>query len=375
MELKIYLRILLRKWWIVVPAFLITLTSTVVFTFTQAPTYRAIATFVVAPTASFEDIWGFVDGLDTLSRRAEIANTYAEVAVSHLIKQRAADTLSLSADQWKDLSVESKLLTGTNVIEITVEGSGPALVRDFTNAVGDETIAYARELYETYDMSPLDRATLPVSPVKPDKKVNLTLGAVLGLALGTGLAFLAEYLHAPSESIADSGIISGETGAYNERYFRQRLGEEMSRAKRNKYPLSLALVDVDQLGAIRATSSPQLRSEVLRKVTTFLKQSLREEDVLAWLNGTTFAFLLPDMQGEEATATMERLQMRMTWTPFETERSGIKFNLSGAAGVATYQYNGTGQDEFLAKANRALQQAEATGYGKVHLLSKDGDHH
>jgi uncharacterized protein involved in exopolysaccharide biosynthesis len=161
MELKIYLRVLLRKWWIVLPAFLITFTATIVLTFTQAPTYEATATFVVVPTGSFEDIWSLVDGLDTLSRRAEIASTYAEVAASRLIRRDAADELDLSQDQRKGLSVESQLLAGTNVLKITVEGSDPVLVRDFANVVGAKTMTYAQKLYEVYP------STRPLSLLPP----------------------------------------------------------------------------------------------------------------------------------------------------------------------------------------------------------------
>lgn len=375
MELKIYLRVLLRKWWIVLPAFLITFTATIVLTFTQTPTYQAAATFVVAPTGSFEDVRSFASGLDILSRRSEIATTYAEVATSRLIKREAADELSLSQDQRKSLSVDSQLLAGTNVLKITVEGSDPVLVRDFANTVGAKTMAYVQELYETYDLSPLDQATLPASPVKPNKKLNLVLGAVLGLALGGGLAFLSEYLQAPLENMTNLSILDSETGVYNDRYFRQRLGEEMSRARRNKYPLSLALMNVDHLEVMRTSFSPQVRNEALRKVAVFLKQYLREEDVLARLDGTVFAFLLPDVPGEKAQAIMEKLQTRIAWTPLEMEKSGVKLNLSGAAGVVAYQYNGTGRDEFLARAARALQEAETAGYGKVCLLSENGDHH
>jgi diguanylate cyclase (GGDEF)-like protein len=375
MELKIYLRILLRKWWIVIPALLITFTSTMAFTFTQVPTYRATATFVVALTGSFEETWSFVDGLDTLSRQAEIANTYGKVATSRLIKQNAADALALPHNQREDLSVYSQLLQGTNVLEITVEGNDPALARDFANVVGDKTRAYVQELYETYDMRPLDQATLPASPIKPNKVLNLALGAILGLALGAGLAFLSEYLQAPLESMVNFGVLDDETGAYNKRYFKQRLGEEMSRANRNKYSLSLALMNVDQLEVMGTSSSPQVRSEALRKVAVFLKQYLREEDVLARFDKTVFAFLLPDMPGEKAKAVMEKLQTRMAWTSLEMEKSGVKLNLSGAVGVVAYQHNGTGQDEFLAGANRALQQAEAGGYGKACLLSEGGEQH
>jgi len=370
MELKIYLRILLRKWWIVLSVFLITFTATVVLTFTQAPTYRATATFVTAPASALE-VGSFVGGLSVLSGRTEITNTYTEVASSWVIRREAADELALSWDQWKGLSVESHLRAGTNVMEITVEGSDPVLVRDFANMIGAKTMVYVQELYEVFDMRPLDQAGVPSSPIKPNKMLYLTLGAILGLVLGVGLAFLSEYLQTPLEGMANFGILDNETGAYNQRYFRQRLGEEMSRSRRNRYPLSLALMNVDQLEAIGTSFSSQARIEALRKIVVFLKQYLREEDVLARLDGTIFAFLLPDMPGEKAKAAIEKLQTRIAWTPLEMEKSGVKLNLSGAAGVAAYQHNGTAQDEFLARANHALQQAESAGYGKVHLLSED----
>jgi diguanylate cyclase (GGDEF)-like protein len=374
MELKIYLRVLLRKWWMVLPVFLITFTTTIVLTFTQAPTYRATATFVVAPNSSFEDVRSFVSGLDVLSRRAEIARTYAEVTASRLIRQDAADELNLSWDQRRSLSVGSRLLAGTNVIEVTAEGNDPVLAKDVANVVGIKATAYVEDLYEAFEMKPLDEATLPASPIKPNKKLNLALGAILGLTLGGGLAFLSEYLQAPLESMTNFGILDNETGAYNKHYFRQRLGEEMSRARRNKYPLSLALMNVDHLEVMGTSFDHQVRSEALRKVAVFLKQYLREEDVLARLDGAVFAFLLPDMPGEKAQAIMEKLQTRIAWTPLEMEKSGVKLNLSSATGVAAYQYNGTRQDEFLAKASRALRQAEEAGYGKVCLLSESGEH-
>lgn len=371
MELKTYLRILLKKWWMVLSTFLITFTSTVVFTFTQVPTYMSSATFVVKPNTAFVDVKSFVSGLDILSRRTEIAATYAEVASSHAIKQEAIKELNLSRDQRRGLSVASLLVAGTNVIEITVEGNDPIVVRDFAGMVGAKTLVYVRELYEPYDLRPLDEAVVPSSPIKPNKTLNLGLGAALGLALGAGLALLSEYLQAPLESAAKFGIFDVETGVYNKRYFRQRLGEEMSRAKRNRYLLSLALMNVDKLGAMDSSFSPQARGEVLRKVAMFLKRHLREEDIVARLDQTVFAFLLPDMPVEEAKEMMEQLQTKMAWTSFELERSNVKLNLNSATGVAAYRYNGTRQDEFLAEVTGALKQAEADGYTEACALLDD----
>jgi len=370
MELKTYIRILMRKWWIVIPAFLITFTSTMAFTFAQAPTYRATATFVMSPSAAQGDVRAYVDYLDIMSRRTEIANTYTQVAMSNQIRQGVVTALGLSPAQDEKIDVESKQRAGTNVLEVAVEGSDPVLIADYANRIGAATIAYAEKLYEAYPLTPLDLASPPVDPLKPNKPLNLAVGAALGLVLGVALAFLSEYIQAPLEGMLNVGILDEDTGAYNKRYFLQRLGEEMSRAKRNKYPLSLAMMNIDHPGVMRASLSPQFRGEALRKVTVFLKQYLREEDVMARLEGTTFAFLLPDMTEEKAKDIMERLQTRMAWTAFEMEKSGLKLNLSGAAGVAAYTHNGAGQAELLSSASQALQKAEATGYGKVSLYAE-----
>jgi diguanylate cyclase (GGDEF)-like protein len=367
MELKIYLRILMKRWWIILSALLITFVATVVFTFTQPPKYKATATFVVAPDRSLED--GGVYGLDTLSRQTEINNTYAEVAISRLIRQRATDELKLSPDQMAGITIDAQPLAGTNLIKISALGDDPVLVRNLANTVGTETIAYMQELYEIYTMKLLDEAALPTAPEGRNEKLNLALGAALGLVLGGGLAFLSEYLQTPLEGGMNFDILDGETGAYNERYFRQRLREEVSRARRSGCPLSLALMNVDCLGSISTSRLSRVRGEAMRMVAVFLKRRLREEDVLARLDGTTFAFLLPDTSEESAQVMMEGLQAELDSTSFEIETSGVKLNLSSAAGIAACQNDSVEPGEFLAEVSQALRQAESSGCGKVYALS------
>jgi len=374
MELKIYLRFLLRKWWIVLPAFLIIFTSTVVFTVIQPSTFRSTATFVISPSSSFQDARSFLSGLDVLNGRDQIANTCAEVASSRMMRKQIAGALKLSPTQETSLIVESRLRAGTNVIEIAVEGNDPVLVADFANKLGEKTIDYVETLFKVYDLDLLDQATPPTSPIKPDKKLNLALGAVLGLALGVGLPFLVEYLRTPLTNMVNQGFVDSESGAYSLAYFAQRLDEEMSRAKRNNSPLSLALIDVDQLGVLGTSLPPRFQSEALHKITTFLKQCLHGEDVTAHLEGTVFAVLLPDMPEEQAKDTIQKLQIRMAGTAFEIENSGAKLKLSGVAGIAAYFNNGTGPTELLGKAKQALQQAEVAGFGKVITFSEDGEH-
>jgi capsular exopolysaccharide synthesis family protein len=168
---------------------------TVVLTLNQTPIYKATATFIVTPEqGKLLDTMDFLSGLDILARRPEIPATYVEVAQSSQIKQEAVAAFGLSAQQAKGLSVDSRLRPGTNVVEISAEGRTPTLVRSFADMIGSKTAEYMEDLDEAFDLKPLDAAALPSSPVRPNTKLNLALAVVLGLALGVGLAFVAEYL-------------------------------------------------------------------------------------------------------------------------------------------------------------------------------------
>ncbi|RME48601.1 MAG: diguanylate cyclase [Caldilineae bacterium] len=375
MELRMYLKILQKKWWIVLPVFLAAVTATVVLTFTQMPIYRTSTTLVVAPSPGFEDVRSFASGLNILSTRQEIASTYAEIATSRLMKNAAAEVLGLSREEKKQYTVESKVQAGTNIIVISVEGPDPVIASEMANHIANNLSRYAEDLYETFILRSLDEATVPVFPVRPNKVLNIGLATVLGLVLGVGFAFLSEYLQTPVTAEVSLNFLDPETGVYNREYFSRRLGEEMARAKRNRYPLSVALMRIEDLPFLRGPQAPRIRSEILRQISVLTNEYLRSEDVVARYNEDTFAFLLPDVSGENARAIMEYLQTRIAWTPFESSLSGLKFNLRGSVGVVSYNHNGTGRDELLAKAFDALQMAEVNENGKIHLAEENASTH
>jgi GGDEF domain-containing protein len=96
---------------------------------------------------------------------------------------------------------------------------------------------------------------------------------------------------------------------------------------------------------------------------------------MARFGPTVFALLLPDMSGDAAKVMVERLQRTLAGTPLELERSGVKLDLHGAAGVTAYPRQNldkdTSPDTLLTEATRALQHAETGTYGEVYLYSED----
>jgi diguanylate cyclase (GGDEF)-like protein len=371
MELRAYLRILLSKWWVVLITFLFTYGATLAFTYLQQPQYQGRATFVIKLNATFGNDRDLASAVDILSRRTEIATTYTIVANSALVKKLAVEELGLNDEQKSGLTVLSQLVPGTNVMEIIVQSPNAVLARDFTNILGLKTVAQVRDLYETYKLEPLDLATLPSAPIKPNKPLNLVLGTVMGLILGAGFAFLSAYLQAPPESLTNVSILDEQTSAYNKRYFTLRLRQELSRAKRNNYPLAVALINVDRHAAL-AESTPQVRREALRLVAMRFGPHLRDEDVVAFFDNTIFGFLLPDIAGEEAKTMVERLQTLIAAYPVELDRSGVSFGLSCCAGMVAYSaldsHMASEPDVLMAEVERALNQAEHATYSIVEVL-------
>jgi capsular polysaccharide biosynthesis protein len=190
MELKTYLQILLKKWWLVLPIFLITLTAGIFLTYTTTPLYSSTATYIVVPGSSPDDIKIYTDALGTLSRSQEIATTFTEIAASRAVKTLAVEQLSIEGGG--DYSVSTKLLPGTNIVEFNVVGPDPVIVKDLVNAIGTVTESYVQGLYEVFILLPLDEATIPNQPFTPNVSLNIVLAAIFGLVLGGGLAFMSQ---------------------------------------------------------------------------------------------------------------------------------------------------------------------------------------
>lgn len=309
MELRRYLQIIRAWWWLVLIAFVVTAGATLALVLPQPPVYESKGTFVVRPRSL--DSEEVVNAFDTLIRGVEINATYAAIARSDLIRSRAEERVGPEVST-SDLSVDAQVVTGTNIVSISVRGLDRDSAQAFAEAVGAETVAYVVELNDAYQLDPLDPATSPASPAGPNKRLTLVLGLMFGAALGVGLALFAEYLRGaktPSSSGTQEeeeeeasvfNIIDPQTNVYNEPFFRIRLHQEISRAKRTGRSFSFAVLHVAPSWDDGSLLPRGPASRDRRRVAEGLKEALHEEAVLASLDDGTFALLLPEMSVSEA---------------------------------------------------------------------------
>jgi capsular polysaccharide biosynthesis protein len=188
-----YLTVCRRWWWIVLATFLVTILATMVLVGSPTRMYESTSSFVIQPQALQEG--DQVRALDALVQGGTVGETYASIARSKLVRTRAAASLT-PEQRAQHMAVSAEVVTGTRIIQLAVRSQHPADARRFADAVSRQTIAYVNGLADNYRLDRLDAPTLPKSPLPTRRVVTYALAGILGLMLGVGLAFLADYLWA-----------------------------------------------------------------------------------------------------------------------------------------------------------------------------------
>jgi diguanylate cyclase (GGDEF)-like protein len=352
MTIKDYMQIFLKRWWLLALSFGVVLGATYIWTAQQTPVYESHATFVIRPRSDTFLGNDYIRALDTISNRSEINSTFAEVASSKLVKSRAIERLNLSSKAREGLAVSATVINGANVIEVSVEAYDPTLAQDFANAVGEEMMTYTDALYDVYQVEALDMANRAATPIRPNIVLNMSMGALLGIALGGALIFLLEMLKPSYKEVDTFNIVDRETGAYNKSYLTHRLFQEMARTERTKTPLSLGMVKVHFNGDV-LSDSEQL--EALRMVKILTEKTIRREDLLARFNGVTFAILFPDLSHEQAYQTVENVRQAIGSVAHDLPNTNGHAPLKGYTSVVTYTGRaGMSQEDLVEQALESL---------------------
>ncbi len=373
MELVDYLRVFLKRWWLILFCIVCVTGATYVLTKKQTPVYQSVSTVVASPSTATKDLNTMLQGLDTLARQDGVLETYRVIMTSQTIVNSAAAQVGLSPQQLKlEYKVSADIPQTSNVVAVTVTGPDPDRTAGLANQIAALGIQYVQTLYSPYDLKQLDKAAVPAELISPKPLQNLALGSLLGLLLGMVLAFLAEYLRMPDTPI-EQNIVDPRTGAYNEAYFSQRLNQELARARRQNYPLSVGVLQVENLGKLRGGRATEMRAQALHQVAISLKPYLRPEDVMARIGPDQFAFLFPDTPGYTAKETMQRLQGCIERTIFQLEPSHVKLSLGSSSGVISNS-NGLDPNELMIRAVQALRQAGMNGLNRIQLWDEQGNY-
>ena len=154
------------------------------------------------------------------------------------------------------------------------------------------------------------------------------------------------------------------TGLANRRYFNSFLQGEMRRSLRNKTPISLVVIDVDNFKDYNDTLGHLFGDECLVKVAkTLINASRRPGDLAARLGGDEFALILgdTDMAGAQSVAEGILKHVRELNIVFAESR-----HVTVSIGVASMiPYAKPRPDYLLHEADKALYRSKLAGRNQV----------
>lgn len=224
MELRDYLRIL-HKYWILISA--VTLLGVITgsgVSLLATPKYQATTQLYVSVRGEGQGVVDLAQGSNvarqSVATYAAIAST--ESVLGPVIKDLKLDVSSSSlATQIQATAPDSQSL-----VKVTATGTDAELTADIANSVGKslknvvEDDLEASSIEGNPSLVSLDivqPALTPTSAITPRVPLNIALGGLLGLAVGTGLAILRFVLDTrihslhDVEQVTDSPMLGGIT--------------------------------------------------------------------------------------------------------------------------------------------------------------------
>jgi len=215
MELRVYWRIVLRRWWIVVLLPLLVGMGSLALRKPPEPVYQASMrlTVGIAPEPRTGDYYTY-DQLYTWQTAEYLADDFSEIVKSQTF---ADDVNALLAED--DIAVEAGAMQGFTpssaatrkqhrILTVTVTGSSQesalAIAGAAARVLEEQQQKYFAQLQtDRAQVHLIDPPALVPSPVSLRDRLDIPLRVLLALAAGVGLAFLLDHLDGSIRSASE----------------------------------------------------------------------------------------------------------------------------------------------------------------------------
>ena len=155
------------------------------------------------------------------------------------------------------------------------------------------------------------------------------------------------------------------TGLCNRRHFSELADKEIARGIRHQRPLALCIIDVDLFKPVNDRYGHIEGDEVLRILSSVIREHVRDDDIAARIGGEEFAVLLAESDTRSATIFAERLRRAIEATTFQP--GGDPQRITVSIGIAPLTSGRAARGRLMAAADAALYRAKAEGRNLVRV--------
>jgi diguanylate cyclase (GGDEF)-like protein len=157
----------------------------------------------------------------------------------------------------------------------------------------------------------------------------------------------------------------GLTGVYSKGYLKEWLGDEVLRAGREGFQLSLLILDIDHFKHYNDRNGHLEGDEVLKRIGELLKRSIRDGDKAVRYGGEEFVVVYPGATKASALHLAETLRKSVEETPFRHAAGQPLGKVTISGGVASFPEDSRDSIDLIRSADQALYEAKAAGRNRV----------
>lgn len=176
------------------------------------------------------------------------------------------------------------------------------------------------------------------------------------LAVNLLIAFLLNELKLALQLEREMSRRDPLTGIFNSREFRAQLGQELQRADRLSYPISLMYIDLDNFKQVNDTRGHSAGDEQLKRIAQVIGGIIRKTDLFARLGGDEFALFLPNVDRASVKYVVKKVEEAVS-----REMTALASPVTLSIGVVTFHSPPLSVDDLLNKADALMYRAKTMG--------------
>lgn len=175
----------------------------------------------------------------------------------------------------------------------------------------------------------------------------------------------AKTVEKQNQILQDLSLSDGLTGIANRRAFDEKMLHETRLAKRNNWPVTILLLDVDFFKPYNDKYGHGKGDVCLQQIAQILSTNMqRETDFVARYGGEEFVCILPNTEEGGAQKVAASLLKAIEDAHITHEYSEVSSYVTASIGMSTFHFSLTQEIDgeiLLKKADQALYQAKALG--------------
>ncbi|ABP67643.1 diguanylate cyclase [Caldicellulosiruptor saccharolyticus DSM 8903] len=160
------------------------------------------------------------------------------------------------------------------------------------------------------------------------------------------------------QQMRSMAMVDGLTGAYNRIYLYEVLEKEIETSNK-RYPISIALFDVDNFKKLNDTYGHLFGDKVLQTIVRIAKEKIRKGDIVARYGGEEFVIVFNHLESSEAYKVVERIRRAIENETIEDNL--IQTRITVSFGISSYPAHADNVKDLIKCADIAMYRAKSSG--------------